>query len=133
MLINIIYLIFFAAIDFVVYSILNETGKITKKLGLSFGLIFLLVIILHLGLSNSDFLIPQKIFFALIVVSFVPFLVYLWFKYIVNRRLDRMNISNEGFLNSGRKIISFFFMKMIYVIVFIAQCTFIFESTNTIK
>jgi hypothetical protein len=133
MLVKIIYLLFFAVTDFVIYSILNKTGQVTKKQTLFFGLIFLIVIILHLGLFDSSILTPRKNFLALSIGSFVPFLVYLWFKYLVTPRLDRMNGSNAGFLSSGKKVISFFFLNLIYVIVFIAQCTFIFQSLEPIK
>lgn len=133
MLIKIIYLLFFAVTNFVVYSQLNKTGHVTKKQALYFALIFLIVVILHFSLFNSNFLIPRKNFLALSIVSFVPFLVYLWFKYLVTPRLDRMNGADEGFLNSGKKVFSFFFLNLIYIIVFITQCTFIFQSTNTIK
>jgi hypothetical protein len=75
----------------------------------------------------------RQAFIPLVIISFVPILVYLWFNYVVMRRISRLTISNEGFLSSATKMFSFFFLKFIYVIVLTVQCVFIFHPINTVQ
>jgi hypothetical protein len=126
-------MLFLAAFNFVIYSKLNKTGKISPNLFLFFTSIFILFVILHTELFNWDFLIPWKQFFPLLFFLSAPVLVYLWFNYFVLKRIERLNMSNEKFRSTVIKVFSFFFLKLIYVIIFIVQCIFIFNPISSVK
>ena len=131
MLVKIIYVLLFAIFNFVIYSKLNKTGKITPNLLWLFISIFIIFLILHTGLFNWSFLMDRKDFFPIVILLFGPVIVYLWFNFLVLKRIKRLNMSNEEFRNTAIKIFSFFFLKFFYVMVFIVQCAFIFNPISS--
>jgi|ERR1051325_2501860 len=131
MLVKLIYILLFAAFNFVIYSKLNKTGKITPNLLWLFISIFIIFLILHTGLFNWSFLMDRKDFFPIVILLFGPVIVYLWFNFLVLKRIKRLNMSNEEFRNTAIKIFSFFFLKFFYVMVFIVQCAFIFNPISS--
>jgi hypothetical protein len=124
MLIKIMYILFIAAADFCLYSILNKTGKVNSKLLWSFGVIFLVVVLLHAGLFNLSFLLPFGYF--LLIIQFLAELMifHIAGKYYINRtqRSTRLMPTVASF---SIKMASFIFLKATYVLVFIVQCMFI--------
>jgi len=124
MLIKIIYIIFIAVADFLLYSMLNKTGKVSSPLLWSFWIIFLLVVLLHTGLFKWDSLMPFDRF--VMVIQFLVELVIFHFvgKYYINKtqRSTRLTPEVSGF---AVKMASFIFLKAIYILVFIVQCIFI--------
>jgi|GEM_PF-2351788 hypothetical protein len=133
MLVKIIYVLLFAIFNFVIYSKLNKTGKVSSGLFWPTVSIFVLFVTLHIGMLNWSFLLPWKDFFPLVIVLFAPVLAYLWFNYLAFKRIKRLNMSNEEFRNTAIRIFSFFFLKFFYVIAFIAQCAFIFHPISSIR
>lgn len=132
MLVKLIYVLFFAAFNFVSYSKLNKTGKISPNLFWISILIFIVLVILHTGLFNWSFLMARQDFLLIAALLFVPVIVYIWFNFLVLKRIRRLNMSNERFRNTAIKIFSFFFLKFFYVMVFIAQCGFIFTPVSSL-
>jgi len=132
MLIKIIYVLLFAAFNFVIYSKLNKTGKISSNLFWLSVSIFIIVVILHTGLFNWSFLMTGRDFFPLVIFLFVPVIVHVWFNFLVLKRIERLNMSNEKFRNTAIKIFSFFFLKFFCVMVFISQCVFVFTPISSI-
>jgi hypothetical protein len=133
MFIKILYIIFFALANFIIYSKLNRTGKITKIQFWLFCIVFLLFILLHIGLFNLVFLMRWKDIFPLLLLLITPLMVYFWYNYFVIKRIKRLKESNEGFLRLSIKVFSFFFLKFIYIMVFVVQCIFIFNPISSIQ
>jgi len=130
MLIKIIYILFVAVADFLLYSMLNKTGKVSSTLLWSFWAVFLLVIVLHTGLFKLDFLLPFDRF--IMVIQFLVELIIFHFvgKYYINRTQKSTRLTPEvaGF---AVKMASFIFLKGIYILVFIVQCMFILTQNYT--
>lgn len=124
---NIVYLLFFAAANFIIYSVLNKTGKISNKILWSSGCVFLLFVLLHIIPLNLNFLMAGEYFFPSIFFLAVPIVVYLWFNYFVINRVQRLKGIGEQSLRFAIGLFSFFFLKFIYIIVFAMQCMLIFK------
>jgi hypothetical protein len=133
MVIKIIYVLIFAAANFVVYSLLNRTGTVNRKQGLIFAGLFLLFILFQSGLFNWALPMAPGDFFPVTLLLVVPVIVYLWFHYMVVRRIQRLNGGGQGFLGTAAKAMAFFFLKFFYIIVLIAQADFIFNPISTLK
>ena len=127
MLIKIIYILVVAIADFLLYSVLNKTGKVNSKLLWSFCGIFLLVLVLHIGLFNFGFLMSFRQF--LLVSQFLVELIIFHFvgKYYINRTQKSTRLSGEV-ANFSIKMASFIYQKAIYVLIFIVQCVYIFSD-----
>jgi hypothetical protein len=124
MLIKIIYILFIAASDFLLYSMLNKTGKVSTTVQWSFWTTFLIVVLLHTGLFKLDFLMPLGHF--LMVIQFLIELIIFHFvgKYYIYRTQNSTRLSVEV-ASFSIKIASFIFLKAIYILIFIVQCVFI--------
>lgn len=129
---KIVYILFYAAVNLIIYFKLNEPDRISKKQLMIFVFIALIFVLLHIGIIQSPLLIPAKDFFMPLSLSIIPVLVYFWFNYMVLKRIERLNISNVRFRNTAVKVFSFFFLKLFYVIVFIMQCVFTFNPVSSI-
>jgi len=129
MFIKLIYILFIATADFLLYSVLNKTGKVSPKLLWSFVVIFLLVLLLHTGLFNLAFLMSFGHF--LLVIQFLVELIifHMVGKYYIKRTQTSTRLSPEV-ANFSIKMASFIFLKGIYILLFIVQCIFIIANTN---
>ncbi len=130
MLIKIIYVLFIALADFLLYSMLNKTGKVSSTLLWVFWTLFLLVVLLHTGLFKLDFLMPFDRF--VMVVQFLVELIIFHFvgKYYINKTQRSTRLSPEV-SSFSVKMASFIFLKAIYILVFIVQCIFILTENYT--
>lgn len=124
MLIKIIYIVFIATSDFLLYSLLNKTGKVNMTWQWSFWTAFLVVVLLHTGLFKMGFLMPLGHF--LLVIQFLIELMIFHFvgKYYIYRTQKSTRLSTEV-ANFSIKMASFIFLKAIYILIFIVQCVFI--------
>jgi hypothetical protein len=125
MIINLIYILFFAASNFAIYSILNKTIKINNQILIVFIGVFTLFILFHV--MNLAILMPTKNFFLLTFLLVAPIVIYFWFNYFALKRLNRLKEKgvNEKFVNFGIKVFSFFFLKFTFIMLFIFQVLFI--------
>jgi len=129
---KIIYILFYAAVNVIIYLKLNKPQKISTKQLVIFVFISLVFVILHTSLFILPYLMSSKDFLMPLSLSIIPVLVYFWFNFLVLKRIERLNISNEAFRNIAIKIFSFFFLKLFYVMVFIMQCVFTFNPVSSI-
>jgi len=129
MLIKLIYVLFFALSNFVIYSLLHKTGKVNLYFILGFSALFVFAVLLHIGSSNANYLMPKDDFFGSIFFLLFPITAFIWFKFALKRinRLKERGV-NKSFVNGGIKIFSFFFLKVTFVMAFICQCSLIFCS-----
>jgi len=74
-----------------------------------------------------------KDFLPLLILLIVPVLLHFWFNYLVIKKINRLNIKNEKFLNFAFKLFSFFFLKAFYMIVFICQCVFMLNPISLLQ
>ena len=109
MLIKIIYLLVFATVDIIVYLKLNKSNKLSDDKLWAIGSIFLIFLLLNTGVVSWGFLMPHQSFFGLIVMSFVPILVYVWFKYIVVKRVTKLTMPQKN-KDFALKVFSIFFL-----------------------
>ena len=130
---KLVYVLFYAAVDLVIYLKLNKPGKISRKQLLIFVFIALIFTLLNTGIIKSPWLMPNKEFFMPLSFSIVPVLVYFWFNFVVLKRIYRLNIPNEAFRNTTVKVFSFFFLNFFYIMVFVMQCVFTFNTVSSIR
>lgn len=131
-LIKIIYFLFFAATDLLVYLVLNKRGSIKPRSLWIFGSIFLVVLLLHTRIVSWSFLLPAQQFFAATICAGAPVIVYLWFNYIVLKRIkitkEKAGASRAAFFDRATRLFSFVFLKLFYLMAFFMQCVIIIEQ-----
>lgn len=86
---KIVYILVFAVIDFVIWILLNRPGLFSKKVQYLLAVVFALCIVLHTGVIRSEYLMPWKVFFNLIVVTCAPVLIFAWYIGLMARRKSR--------------------------------------------
>ncbi|RCH55958.1 hypothetical protein DJ568_04185 [Mucilaginibacter hurinus] len=128
----IFYTIFFLAIDVFIYLMLNTVRRNNKTWILGLVSAVILAFLVHVKQWNPN-LLPLNEFLAVMFLSGLPILIYFWYKYFVLKKIGRLNISDKNFLALAQKIFSFFFLKLIYLMVFTIQCILIFESLHSLK
>ena|ERR1700744_6514691 len=112
MITKLIYIIVFAVIDLVIWLVLNKPGMFSRKLQYLLAIMFALFIIVHSGAIKSQFLLPWRAFFNLIVVTCAPVLIYAWYTGLLARRRSR-NIPETKF---GEGLISVTNVAFIYLV-----------------
>lgn len=129
---KLIYILFFAACSYVIYSRLNNPGKISNKLFWLFTGIFWAVAIIHTGLFNWGFLMGKRSFFMLVLMLFIPAAAYFCFNYIVIKNTARLKAKgvDEKLVDASNKGFSFFFLRFFPTMVLITQCMVIFTTEH---
>ena len=133
MVIKIVFIMFLLGANLIIYSMLNRTNWVNKKFSLTFVSLFFLFIIFDIGLMGHTAAIKWKFLLPSLLFLVVPVLTFYWLEYFIIVRIKKLAIQNEKFLNFGIKVFSFFFLKFIYLIVFTAQCTFLFLPDGSMR
>lgn len=126
---KIIYILFIAAADFLLYLSLNKTEKVSSKLLWSSWIIFLFIVVLHTGLIKLDFLLPPDRF--IMMIQFLVELIVFHFvgRYYI-RKTQKSTTLSPNIADFAAKMASFIFLKAIYIVVFIVQCMFILMQSQ---
>jgi hypothetical protein len=127
MLLKLLYILFFAASNFVVYSMLHKTGKVNRTSLLVSIVIFLVALFLHTGVLNGNHLMQFSNFLTLSIMLTFPLIAYFWFKLFALKRINRLKEKgvNEIFVDRASHIFSFFFLRITFFMAFIFQCSII--------
>lgn len=120
MTIKIAYIIVFAIIDLCIWVLVNRPGVFSQKVQYILAIVFALFIVLHTGVIRSEYLLPWKAFFNLIVVTCAPVLIYAWYTGLMARRKSR-NKPETKFDTGALGVANVFFSYMINIAALVLQ------------
>ncbi|RAV59068.1 hypothetical protein DIU36_07515 [Mucilaginibacter rubeus] len=128
MLLKFAYLLFAIVTDLLVYSKLHKKSWFSNTQFNLIGATLVLFILLHL--FNPSFLLPFGFVAPITIIAFAPILIHFWFNYLVIKRINRITTEqNKRFMATGLRIFSFFFLKFFFIMILIAQVSFIISPT----
>lgn len=127
--IKLIYLLFFGAAYFVLYSSLNGSFKINRKWLWWFGGIFVSFVALHIELFAVDFLMPRNIFFPMVLLLLVVILFHFIGRYFVGKT-KKSNRLTEDVKAISIKMGFFVFLKAPFILGFILYSLIILSTAN---
>ncbi|MEO3404543.1 hypothetical protein AAFN85_11620 [Mucilaginibacter sp. CAU 1740] len=120
MLLKAIYLLFAISVDLLMYIILHKKTWLKKDILICWGSTLAIFVLMHL--FNLSFLWPFNSIKALILVSIGPLITHFWFNYTVIKRIDKVTTpQNEGFMATGKSVVSFVFLKIVYAMTLLMQ------------
>lgn len=124
MILKLVYILFFAASNFVIYALIHKKGLIKRNLLITSIAIYTIVFVLHAILGNNGILLPAHSFFISTFFLATPVIVYLWFNFLALKRMNRLKEKgvNENFVNTAIKVFSVFFLNAPFVMAFVMQC-----------
>jgi len=128
-----LYVLFFLMVDFVIYSLINNTGWPKSSLLKFFAASLPLVILLHCLPINTRYMLSQNVFFTMIYFSAIPIICYLFFQIFILRIIDnfrQQDVRNDWFVVFATKFSSFFFLKLTFLTVLAAQYHVIAQYLN---
>lgn len=120
-MIKVLYILIFAAANFVIYLKLNKPESINKRQMMLILAFFCFFTVLHFDLFQLSYLIPFNHFAILLISLLYPIITSVWYNFYVVKRIDRLQIKNERFLKIAKKIFSFVFLKLVYFMAFFVQ------------
>jgi hypothetical protein len=128
MILKLIYVLFFAASNVIIYALIHKTGWVKRNLLITSVAVFTLVFLLHAVWGNNTILLPFHQFVGLTFFLAFPIIVYLWFNFLVLKMLTRLKQKgvNENFVNTATRGFSVFFLNGPIVMGFFMQCAIIF-------
>lgn len=120
---TILYILFFALTNFLIYSILNKGRAINTGPYVLYIVSVLFLSFIHLKQSPIIGLLSAEDFFGFLLFSLLPILFYLFYNLIVLKRVNRMEEKGveKKVVDQAIKIASFVFLKLTFIMVFIVQ------------
>jgi hypothetical protein len=125
-LLKILYILFFACADVILYSLLHKKAWVTKNQIIIFCIIFIVAAVLHIGIIKINFLMPVYDFFRfalapLLIISMMHFFGI----YSIKRMNNPNNRASEDLKELILKFWSFFTFTMPYFFFFFGQCLWV--------
>jgi len=125
-LLKILYILFFACADVILYSFLHKKAWVTKNQAIIYSVIVIVAVILHTGLIKINYLMPIEDF---VKWTFMPLLIIALMHFLgiySTKRMNNPNIkANEDLKDLIIKCWSFFTTTMPYFFFFFGQCLWV--------
>ncbi len=103
MILKLVYILFFAASNLVIYALIHKKGLIKRNLLITFIAIYTVVFLLHAILGNNGILLSAHSFFISTIFLAIPVIVYLWFNFLALKRINRLKEKGVNFENISKK------------------------------
>ncbi len=126
---KLLYVLFFAAADFFIFSFLHKKGKLTNRHLWAFLAIFFVIGLLHSKLFEIPYLMALNQFLS--ITQFTATIVIFHFigKWFISK-MDKSDQLPEKSVHLIITLIDYIFLKGIYVFFFLLQCMFIFVNAS---
>lgn len=121
MLINLIYCIFLASIDYVIYIHFTEKGKLNKSHYYLLGIVVLVFTITHLDFFNLPFLLSSRDFFHIFMFSIGLIIIHYQGTILSFFLKNKKGNIDEKVFETYHVFFDFMRQKLIYIMIYIYQ------------
>jgi hypothetical protein len=121
MILNILYCLFFGALDFSIYLVLVRNERISKNILITALSIIISIVFLHVGLIEIKGLMKWNDFFGLSMFSVGIIILYFGSKFQDSYIHSRKESLNQKLYGSFKPVFDFVRYKLIYIMIYVYQ------------